>query len=102
MRNSTIPFALALLLGVTGAVAAEPATPVPAAAKDARQLLQEGLFEEEATRDLAKAAAAYQAVIGQYDGQRQLAGTALFRLAEIRAKQGQAAEATALYQRVLA
>ena len=70
--------------------------------KDARELLRAGLFEEEANRDLAKAAADYAAVMEQYDAGRTVAATAIFRLAEIRNKQGNKAEATALYQRVVA
>ncbi|HEX8297249.1 MAG TPA: ankyrin repeat domain-containing protein [Chthoniobacteraceae bacterium] len=73
----------------------------PAEGKDARKLLQEGLFEEEASRDLTKAAAAYQAAITRYGEERVFAATALFRLAEIRAKEGKTAEAVALLQRIV-
>ncbi len=73
----------------------------PTAGKDARQLLQEGLFEEEANRDLKKASEDYAAVVAQFDAQRSLIATALFRLAEIRAKEGNKTEATALFQRLL-
>ncbi len=69
---------------------------------DANELLRQGLFEEEANRDPAKAAAAYAEVVAQYDAQRKLAATALFRLAEIRSKAGDKTAATALYQRLLA
>jgi ankyrin repeat protein len=78
------------------------ADPAAAPAKDAQQLLRDGLFEEEANLDLGKAAAAYAEVIANYDVQRQISGTAVFRLAEIRAKQGKKDEAAALYQRVVA
>lgn len=74
----------------------------PEPRRDLRQLLQQGLFEEEANRDLGKAAAAYAELVSQYEAQRSLAGTALFRLAEIRAKEGNKAEAIALHQRFLA
>ena len=80
--------------------AADPTAALPP--KDLRQLLQQGLFEEEATRDYEKASAAYGALVAEYDRQRALAATALFRLAEIRAKQGNKAEAVALHQRLLA
>jgi ankyrin repeat protein len=69
--------------------------------KDSKRLLQEGLFEEEASRDLDKAAAAYAAVVVQFDSQRTLAATAIFRLAEVRAKQGKKDEAAALWQRIV-
>ena len=62
---------------------------------------KEGLFEEEANRDLEKAATAYETLASQYDSQRALAATALYHLAEIRARQGRQAAAVALYQRVL-
>lgn len=75
-----------------------PATP---AQKDARKLLQEGLFEEEANRDLDKASAAYEGVIKQYNDQRNIAATAIFRMAEIRTKQGKKEEATKLFQQLL-
>ncbi|HET6408405.1 MAG TPA: ankyrin repeat domain-containing protein, partial [Chthoniobacteraceae bacterium] len=67
-----------------------------------RQLLQEGLFEEEANRNLDKASTAYEALIQSFDKDRQYAATALFRLAEIRTKQNRKEEALALFQRVLA
>lgn len=69
---------------------------------DADELLRQGLFEEEANRDPAKAAAAYAEVVSHYDGERKLAATAMFRLAEIRSKTGDKPAATALYQRLLA
>jgi ankyrin repeat protein len=102
-----LPLALALL-ALPGLAADAPA-PLPAAVSpslppdsaELRQLLQRGLFEEEASRDLGKAAAAYSALLAQYDTQRTLAATALFRLAEIRIKQGNEAEAITLYQRLL-
>jgi ankyrin repeat protein len=72
-----------------------------ASAAEPRQLLQEGLFEEEANRDLDKASAAYESLIASFDKERQYAATALFRLAEIRAKQNRKEDALALFQRVL-
>jgi ankyrin repeat protein len=70
--------------------------------KEIRELLQKGLFEEEANRDLAKAAEAYSSLVAKYDQQRAWAATALFRLAEVRAKQGDKPAAIALHQRLLA
>ena len=64
--------------------------------------LRQGLFAEEAERDLEKAAKAYEAAVQLYNADRRQAATALFRLAEIRRKQGNAQEAAQLYQRVLA
>ena len=81
--------------------AADPPAAVTKA-EDPRQLLQQGLFEEEANRDFEKAADAYARLLKEYDRQRALAATALFRLAEIRAKQGNKTEAIALHQRLLA
>jgi ankyrin repeat protein len=60
------------------------------------------LFAEEAERDLAKAAELYAELLALIDAQRKLEATALFRLAEIRARQGKPAEAVALHQRLLA
>ncbi len=87
---------------VAGSIAAESAHPSPAQpSQDAQLLLQQGLFEEEANRNLKKAAEDYSAVIATYESQRNLASTALFRLATIRAKEGKDKEAIALFQRVL-
>ncbi|MDQ3625055.1 MAG: tetratricopeptide repeat protein, partial [Verrucomicrobiota bacterium] len=94
--------AVVLLASLALAFAAHAADAPAAATKDLRQLLQDGLFEEEANRDLEKASAAYGALIEQYSQQRAFAATALFRLAEIRGKQGNKAEAIALHQRLLA
>jgi ankyrin repeat protein len=59
-------------------------------------LLRQGLFEEEANRDLDKAAENYRAVIAAHDRQRALAASATFRLGEIaRKKNDNEAAATA-------
>lgn len=95
----TLPvFTAALLCSITVSVAEEAAPP---GAGNLRQLLQQGLFEEEANRDTGKAAAAYSTIVAEYETQRSFAATALFRLAEIRAKQGKKEEAIALHQRLL-
>lgn len=66
----------------------------------AKELLRDGLFEEEANGDFKKAAAAYEELIKRYDVQRRYAGTALLRLAEIARKTGDAERARVLYTRV--
>ncbi|MGI9239721.1 MAG: ankyrin repeat domain-containing protein, partial [Verrucomicrobiales bacterium] len=63
--------------------------------------LQQALFAEEGTRDLKKAIEAYNAVIADYDQQRQFAATAVFRLAECHRKLGEREAAVAAYQRLL-
>lgn len=75
--------------------------PRPTPPADLSALLRDALFEEEATRDLTKAAAAYEALLAQWDQQRALAASALYRLAEVRRKQDRTADAIALYQRLL-
>ena len=53
-----------------------------AATNDLTSALQKGLFEEEANHNLDAAAQAYQAVSAQFDKDRKLAATAIFRLGE--------------------
>src|SRR5437016_11268195 len=72
-----------------------------AVTNDLSTALQRGLFEEEANHNLDAAIQAYQSVINQYDKDRKLAATAIFRLAESYRKQGKTNEATAQYERVL-
>ncbi len=64
-------------------------------------LLQKGLFEEEANRNLDAAIQAYQAVVTQTDKDRQFAATAIFRSGECYRKQGKTNEANAQYRRIL-
>src|SRR5204863_10079540 len=71
------------------------------ATNDISATLQRGLFEEEANHNLDAAIRAYQSVISQYDKDRKLAATAIFRLAESFRKQGKTNEATAQYERVV-
>jgi ankyrin repeat protein len=82
-------------------LASAQGVPSPTPAPDVTELLRQGLFDEEVNNDDAKAAAAYAAVVDEYDAQRSIAATAMFRLAEIRLKQGDKTQATTLYQRVL-
>ena len=64
-------------------------------------LLQEGLFEEQANRNLDAAIADYQTLAKQFDKDRQLAATAVFRLGECYRAQGRTNEAAAQYQRII-
>jgi len=72
-----------------------------AATNDLTSALQQGLFEEEANHNLEAAAQAYQAVSAQFDKDRKLAATAIFRLGEVYRKQGKTNEATAQYERIV-
>src|SRR5205809_7742898 len=72
-----------------------------AVTNDLATALQRGLFEEEANHNLDAAIQAYQSVINQYDKDRKLAATAIFRLGESYRKQAKTNEAAAQYERVL-
>ncbi|HXS67249.1 MAG TPA: tetratricopeptide repeat protein, partial [Candidatus Polarisedimenticolia bacterium] len=85
-----------LILSCVFAVAA-----AHAATNDLTGLLQKGLFEEEANRDLDAAISNYQMLAGQFDKDRQTAATAIFRLGECYRKLGKTNEAAAQYQRIL-
>ncbi|HMJ90431.1 MAG TPA: ankyrin repeat domain-containing protein, partial [Candidatus Acidoferrum sp.] len=71
------------------------------AAEPLTELLQRGLFEEEANRNLDAAIKAYDAVIKHSDEQRKVIATAVFRLGECYRKLGRTNEAHAQYQRIL-
>jgi ankyrin repeat protein len=64
-------------------------------------LLQQGLFEEQANRNLDAAIADYQSLATQFDQNRPMAATAVFRLGECYRAQGKTNEAAAQYQRIL-
>jgi ankyrin repeat protein len=64
-------------------------------------LLQQGLFEEQANRNLDAAIADYQSLATQFDQDRPMAATAVFRLGECYRAQGKTNEAAAQYQRIL-
>src|ERR1043165_3537397 len=85
------------MLAVTLALAAT----ARGATNDLTGLLQNGLFEEEANRDLNAAIANYQSLANAFDKDRQLAATAIFRLGECYRKLGKTNEAAAEYQRVV-
>ncbi len=71
------------------------------ATNDVASTLQRGLFEEEANQNLTAAIQAYKAVASQYDKDRKLAATAIYRLGECYRKQGATNEASAQYERIL-
>jgi ankyrin repeat protein len=77
------------------------ATMARAATNDLTGLLQKGLFEEEANRDLTAAIANYQSLTNAFDKDRQLAATAIFRLGECYRKLGKTNEAVVQYERIL-
>jgi ankyrin repeat protein len=83
---------LVFLLAVAGA---------PAQTNDLTALLQQGLFEEQANRNLDAAIEDYASLARQFDKDRQLAATAVFRLGECFRAQGKTNEAAAQYQRIL-
>ena len=66
-----------------------------------RELLRDGLYAEEVTRDPEAAAKQYEQVLARYSEQRAFAASALFRLAEVRRKQDRKEDAIQLYQRLL-
>jgi len=72
-----------------------------AATNDPTAVLQRGLFEEEANHNLNAAIQAYESVVAQFDQDRKLAATAVFRLGECYRRQGNTNGAAAQYERVL-
>ena len=72
-----------------------------AATTNLTALLQQGLFEEQANRNLDAAIEDYALLAKQFDKDRQLAATAVFRLGECYRAQGKTNEAAAHYQRIL-
>lgn len=74
---------------------------LPAATNDLTTRLQQGLFDEEANRDLNAAIADYQGLAAQFDQDRQVAATAIYRLGECYRKLGQTNDAVAQYQRLI-
>lgn len=72
-----------------------------AATNDLSGLLQKGLFDEEANRNLDAAVQAYQALVTAFDQDRKLAATAVFRLGECYRKLGKTNEAVLQYDRIV-
>jgi Cu/Ag efflux protein CusF len=70
-------------------------------ADDLGKSVQTGLFEEEANHNLTAAIKAYEAALGQFDGQRQAAATAVFRIGECYRKLGKTNEAAPFYERIV-
>src|ERR1017187_736295 len=77
------------------------APPARAATNDVTTALQRGLFEEEANQNLGAAIQAYQTVANQFDKDRKLAATAIFRLGECYRKQGNTNDAATQNERIL-
>lgn len=77
------------------------ATLARGATNDLSGLLQKGLFEEEANRNLEAASEAYENLVKQLDKDRQIGATAIFRLGEVYRKQGKTNEAAAQYERIV-
>src|SRR6185369_10747118 len=71
------------------------------AAETISEILQKGLFEEEANHNFDAAIKAYQSVIDQTAEQRKLAATAVFRLGECYRKLNKTNDAIGQYQRIL-
>jgi ankyrin repeat protein len=70
-------------------------------ADDLKAKLQLGLFEEEANHNLPAAIAAYQATASQFEKDRELAATAIFRLGECYRKLDRTNEAAVCYLRIV-
>ena len=68
---------------------------------DLSAALRQGLFEEEANRNLDAAISNYQAVATQFDQDRQVAATAIFRLGECYRKLGRTNDAVVQYQLIV-
>ncbi len=64
-------------------------------------LLQQGMFEEEANHNLPAAMVNYQELANQFDKDRQLAATAIFRLGECCREEGDTNNAAREYQRII-
>ncbi len=93
MKSHRLTFLLLLL--------AQMLTPVNAEEKTLREELRDALYTEEVTREPAAAAVAYETLLMRYDLQKQVAASALFRLAELRHNQGRKEDAIAHYQRLV-
>jgi len=78
-----------------------PLTGLRAEEASLRDLLRDALYTEEVSRDAEKAAQQYDELLSRLDEQRHFAATAIFRLAEVRRKQGRKEEAVQLYQRLI-
>ncbi|MCX6878483.1 MAG: ankyrin repeat domain-containing protein [Verrucomicrobia bacterium] len=84
--------AAAMMLSALAARAEDPSL---------QDLLRDGLYAEEVSRDPEAAARQYQQVLTRHAEQNAIAATALFRLAEVRRKQDRKDDAIKLYQQLL-
>lgn len=88
-----------VLLSALTLSAATAQTPAPA--PPLNELLRDGLYAEEVSRDSEAAAKNYGKILAQAEAEQPYIANALFRLAEIRRKQDRKDEAITLYQRLL-
>jgi len=86
---------------LVGSVFLAGAMVLRAQTNDLSAALRQGLFEEEANRNLDAAISNYQALATQFDRDRQIAATAIFRLGECYRKLGQTNDAVIQYQRII-
>ena len=86
---------------LVGSVILAGAMVLRAQTNDLSAALRQGLFEEEANRNLDAAISNYQALATQFDRDRQIAATAIFRLGECYRKLGQTNDAVIQYQRII-
>jgi hypothetical protein len=70
-------------------------------AQTSKELLADGLFAEEANGDLKVAAEKYEALLKAFEEERTIAATALYRLAQVRRKEGNEKEEVKLLQKVM-
>ena len=85
---------------LAGCILLAGAMVLQAQTNDLSAALQKGLFEEEANRNLDAAISNYQSLAAQFDQDRQVAATAIFRLGECYRKLGQTNDAVVQYQRI--
>ncbi len=74
---------------------------LPAQTNNLTALLQQGLFEEQANRNLDAAISNYQSLATEFDQDRQIGATAIFRLGECYRMQGNTNEAAQEYERII-
>jgi len=86
---------------LVGSVLLAGAMLLRAQTNDLSAALRQGLFEEEANRNLDAAISNYQALTTQFDQDRQIAATAIFRLGECYRKLGRTNDAVGQYQRIV-
>ncbi len=92
-KNMKIKLCIAIMM-LLGALA-------PAQTNNLNSLLEQGLLEEQANRNLDAAITDYKELATEFDNDRQLAATAVFRLGECYRTQGKTNEAAVEYHRVL-